>query len=351
MDLMKKTIPAALLLVSLLLVRCISEVDLNIDSNRTWVNVDGLLTDSLQVQTINIKRSAVIGVGNDNILTPVEGCNLSVLDDAGQSFHFSETAPGVYTHEMQGIPGRVYHLEVKLPDGNTILSRPTVLVEAPPLLPITAKVTQKTTIGPSGRAITTNQLSLGMNTEFGAILQRPYLRWRATGEYEFKEAYPMAFSTNTCYIKNNLDFNNIKIFDPSELGGTSLTDEPFLNTPFDYRFSDQYCFHLFQYAISEEEYQYWEQMRDIVNIDGSLFDPPPGTVQGNLYNPADPEELILGYFSVSGVAYRREFVNSNSLGFFVEPRCSSLSFRPQYPDCQACETILFSSLVKPDYWK
>ncbi|MBK8566508.1 MAG: DUF4249 domain-containing protein [Saprospiraceae bacterium] len=339
----------ALLLMSLLLVRCIDEVKLDIDSNRTWVNVDGLVTDSLQVQTIKIKRSAVIGVGNDNILTPVEGCTVKVLDDGGQSFDFTETEPGVYTHEMQGVPGRTYYMEAKLPDGKTILSRPSVLMKAPPLLPITAEVTQKTTIGTNGRAITTNQLSLGMNTEIGAS-ERPYLRWRATGEYEFKEAYPMALNTKTCYIKNNLDFNNIKIFDPSELEGTSLKDEPFLNTAFDYRFADQYCFHLFQYAMSEDEYQYWEQMRDIVTIDGSLFDPPPGTVQGNLYDPNDPDELILGYFSVAGVAYSREFVNANSLGFFVEPRCSSLPFRPQYPDCRACETILFSSLEKPLYW-
>ncbi len=347
---MKKTIPATLLLLSLLFARCISEINLDIDSNRTWVNVDGLVTDSLQVQTIKIKRSAVIGVGNDNILPPVEGCAVKVLDDAGQSFDFTETEPGVYTREMQGLPGRAYQVEVKMPDGKTILSRPSVLVEAPPLLPITAEITEKTIIGANGRATTTNQLSLGMNTELGAVSQRPYLRWRATGEYEFKENFPMALSTKTCYIKNNLDFNNIKIFDPNELEGTTLTNEPFLNTAFDYRFADQYCFHLFQYAISEEEYRYWEQMRDIVTIDGSLFDPPPGTVQGNLYDSNDPDELILGYFSVSGVAYRREFVNSNSLGFFVEPRCSSLSFRPQYPDCRACQTILFSSLDKPVYW-
>ncbi len=349
---MKKTTTiATLLFAALLLVRCISEVNLDIDTNRTWVNVDGQITDSLQVQTIKINRSAVIGVGNDNVLTPVEGCTVKVFDDAGLSFDFTETAAGIYTLEMTGEPGRSYHVEVKLPDGKTIMSRPAAMMEAPPLLPISTEVTQKTTISANGRAITSNQLSLGMNTELGTASERPYLRWRATGEYEFKEAYPMALSTKTCYIKNNLDFNNIKIFDTSELEGTSLKDEPFLNTAFDYRFADQYCFHLFQYAISEEEYRYWEQMRDIVSIDGSLFDPPPGTVQGNLFDPSDPDELILGYFSVAGVAYRREFLNGNSLGFFVEPRCSSLPFRPQYPDCRACETILLSSLEKPLYWE
>ncbi len=348
---MKKAYFPFLLLVSLLFVRCIDEVDLNIDTNRTWVNFDGLLTDSLQVQTIKVRRSAVIGVGNDNVLTPIAGCTVKVLDDAGQRFDFTETTAGVYEKEMQGVPGRSYHVEVLLPDGKSIHSRPSVLVKAPPLLPSTAKITQKTTISATGRAVTSNLLSLEINADFSGMPERPYLHWRASGEYEFKENYPMALSTKTCYIKNNLDFNNIKILDTHKIQGDVISKEHFLNTSYDYRFADQYCFHVFQYAISEAEFRYWEQIRDILNIDGSLFDPPPGTVQGNLYDPNDPDELILGYFSVSGVGYRRDFMNSNSLGFFVEPKCSSLSFRPQYAECRDCTEAINSSLEKPVYWK
>lgn len=345
------SIASLVLLVSFAFWGCINEIKLDIDSAQQWVVVDGQLTDSLQVCQIKISNSAIIGVGNDNILTPITGCTVRVLDDVGGSFDFTETADGIYSREMEGEQGRQYHVEVKLPTGKTILSHPTTLEAAPDLLPSSAEIIEKTTISPTGKAVTSNQLFLKMNTDVGTSTPRPYLRWQAKGEYEFKEAYPMALSTKTCYIKDNVDFNNIKIFDTNELPGTTLTNEPFLITSYNYRFADMYCFHLFQYSIGAEEYKYWEGVRDIVNIDGSLFDPPPGTVRGNLYDPADPDELILGYFSVAGVAYSREFMNANSLGFFVEPKCSSLSFRPQYAECRACETILFSSVEKPAYWK
>jgi hypothetical protein len=348
-----KKIPytAALLLGALLLIRCIDEIRLDIDTDQRWVVIDGQVTDSMQVCTLKISWSAVIGVGNDNILTPIAGCTVQVKDDEGGEFYFMESAEGIYTREMRGELGKSYHVEVKMPDGKTLLSRPAQLPKAPALLPISAKVTQKTTISATGRPVTSNQLAVSMNTDVSGSAERPYLRWRASGEYEFREAYPMALNTKVCYIRDNVDFNNIRIFNTNELSGSLLSEEPFLDMNYNYRFAHQYCLHLFQYAISEEEFRYWEKLRSIVSIDGSLFDPPPGTVQGNLYNPDDPDDLILGYFSVAGVAYRRDFLNVNLLGFFVEPRCSSLPFRPQYPECRECTDVLGSSLVQPDYWE
>lgn len=329
---------------------CIDEIKLDIDTDQQRLVVDGQIADSLQVYTVKVSYSAIIGVGNDNIQTPVPGATVTVLDDAGGSFEFTETSPGVYTKEMKGEVGRAYHLEVKTADGKSIQSKPTVLRASPPLLPASAEVIQSTTISSNGRPVSSNKLSLKMNTDVTAEAERPYLRWRAAGEYEFKENYPMALNTKTCYIKDNVDFNNIKIFDTHDLAGGVLTDEPFLLTDYNYRFAFMYCFHLLQYSISKEEYRYWESVQDIVNIDGSLFDPPPGTVQGNLYNINDPREQVLGYFSVAGVAYRREFVDAISLLFYVEPKCSSLSFRPQYAECRECTDIINSSLTKPPYW-
>jgi hypothetical protein len=93
-------------------------------------------------------------------------------------------------------------------------------------------------------------------------------------------------------------------------------------------------------------------VNDIINIDGSLFDPPPGTVKGNLYNAGDPNELILGYFSVSGVSYKRFWANPQSLNvIYIEPKCHSSSFRPLSPDCRDCTTVHSSTLVRPEYWK
>jgi hypothetical protein len=273
-----------------------------------------------------------------------------VLDDAGSSFDFTETANGVYTRQIQGQVGNAYHVEVRTPDGKTILSRPAVLSKAPPLLTATANVIEELTISQTGTSIFRNKLSLEMNTDVSGLADRPYLRWRATGEYEFGEDYPGIISRKICYIKHNIDFNNIRIFDTHELADGLLTNEPFLITNYDYRYAYMYCFHLFQYAISEEEYKYWKNVESIVNIDGNLFDPPPGTVKGNLYNADDPEERVLGYFSVAGVFYTRHFTNAIFLGVSAPPLCGT--WPPQQPaQCAQCLMIPNSSVIRPEYWQ
>ncbi len=338
------------LLPCLLLTSCIDEIKLDIDNDQQRLVVDGLIADSLQVYAIKVSYSAIIGVGTDDLKTPVTNASVRVLDDAGGSFDFTETAAGTYTRLMQGEVGKAYHVEVKTIAGKTILSQPAELQKAPTLLPATAKVFEEVTISPTGRNIYNSKLMLEMNTDVSGSAERPYLRWRATGEFEFGEDYPGIIDRKICYAKNNIDFNNIKIFDTHELAGGLLNNEPFLITKYDYRFYYMYCFHLFQYAISEEEYKYWESVRAIVNIDGSLFDPPPGTVKGNLYNPDDTNDQILGYFSVAGVDYKRQFLNAISLAVSAQPRCSN--WPPQQPiECRDCLNIPLSSTTRPAYWE
>lgn len=339
-----------LLLFAISVSGCIDEIKLDIDTDQQKVIVDGLITDSLQVQTIKISYSAVIGVGNDNILTPIPGATVKVLDDAGNSFDFPETESGIYQQNLQGEAGRAYHVEVILVNGKKIQSHPYVLTASIPFGAVEGEVVEESTLSSSGQPLIERRLELKMNLDVSGLQQRPYLRWRAEGEYEFKENYPMALNTKACYVKNNVDLNSIKVFNTNDLGGDMLVDEPIVNTAYDYRFAIMYCFHVSQYAISEAEYKYWNQIIDIVNIDGSLFDPPPGTVSGNLFNPDDPDEQILGYFSAAGVTYRRVFMNENTLGFFAGQKCSNIFRRPDYPECRECTILHNSTTEKPEYW-
>ena len=336
-------------MTGVLLTACIDEVKLNIDTDQQRLVVDGLIADSLQVYKIKVSYSAVIGVGNDNVLTPLTGAVVKVLDDAGGNFEFAETAPGVYIREMQGQPGLAYHVEIVTPDGRTVLSKPEVLKKAPDIGPVTSTIVDDSYLSPTGKFINFQNLILNMSTTATTPEQR-YLHWRAEAEYEFKEAYPGALNTKVCYVKNNVDLNNISVYDAEEFPGNNIQDQEILQTEFNYRFADMFCFHLFQYCISEAEYKYWKGVNDIVNIDGSLFDPPPGTVQGNLYYSDGSDELVLGYFSVAGVSYKRQFMNSQTIGIFIERKCHGLSFRTQYPECMECLDIANSTTEKPAYW-
>ncbi len=346
---MKKINLLFIMLASFLCTRCIDEISLDIEKGQTRLVVDGQLSDSLRVCTIQVRNSAIFGVGRDNILTPISDAEVNVTDDGGGSFNFPETSPGIYTREMKGEAGMSYQLEVKTPDGKTIMSNLELLRKAPAITGVSTKVEDVAYLSGTGTFFDTQILSLNMSSVSIGEEQR-YLHWRAGAEYEFKELYPMATSTKRCFVQNNVELNNIAVYDAVDFADGKITEQQVLATGYDHRFADMFCFHLFQYCISEAEYNYWKSVDAIVNIDGSLFDPPPGTVQSNLYVAGDPKTQVHGYFSVAGVYYKREFVNPQTTGIFVERKCHGLSFRPQYSECMECLEIANSTVEVPPYW-
>jgi len=347
---MKKYILIVFVFVSIFFSQCVDEIALDIDNNVSSVVLDGLISDSLQLQTIKLRTSAVIGVGNDNVLAPITGATVNVLDDMGTVYNFPETEDGNYELEMSGTVGKSYHVEAILADGSKIFSTPTLMTKSTNIDNVTYELFDVVNSSPGGVTTIKKGIRARVDVDLRDDADIKFLRWRAEGEYEIREAYPMALSTKICYVKNRLDLNEIQIFDATKLAEKTIIDEPIVVTEYDYRFAIMYSFNLFQYSISEKEYIYWSQIDDIINIDGNFFDPPPGSVDGNLYNPEDENQTMNGYFSVAGISTTRAFVNPDTVGFFVEERCSFSPFQPQYSECRACETIINSSVEKPLYW-
>ncbi|MEL6254654.1 MAG: DUF4249 domain-containing protein [Bacteroidota bacterium] len=330
---------------------CIDEIRLDIDADQAKITVDGFISDSLRVHSISLSNSSVFGVGNDNIQPPISGASVGIRDGVGNFFSFEESteAEGTYERLMAGDVGQTYQLEVSLPDGTEIRSKPIIMPRRNELMGIDFEQIERTFINTAGNVSTTVELIVKIDSELDSQ-DRPFFRWRTGGQFEFHENYPMALSTKWCYISETLDFNQLELLDAREIEGNELRKKKILSMALDSRFAWQYCFHIRQFSISEEEYTYWSNIQEILNTGGSLFDPPPGTVKGNLFNPADENEQILGFFSVASVSYKRYFCNPDILNRFIDPKCSAIPFRPQFPECRDCSIVLGSELEKPDYW-
>lgn len=332
-------------------VACVEEIDLNIDTDQTSIVIDGLIGDELQKYSIKVNNSAVLGVGTDNILTPISGASVAVVDDSGQVYSFIEDMEkvGTYKAVMKGEVGRSYRVEVELPDGTMIDSNPERILSKVAVDSLSFDVTSSGEINSSGNFVTIDYVNVKLTTTI-ADNDRPFLRWRAFGVYEFQEKYPMAFNPRKCYVNDNIDINNIQIFDGTLLNGVTLFDQEIFRTPLNRRFNVLYAASVVQYRISESEYDYWANVNDLINIDGTLFDPPPATIRGNLNNLTNPDNIIQGYFSVVSQSTNRLFIDVSKLGYFAESECTFQSFRPNPPECSDCTTIQNSSLNKPDYW-
>ena len=332
---------------------CIDEIALNVDTEQRTLIVDGFVTDSLGDFQVKLSESSVIGIGNDNILDPVPGATVQLLDDGGQSYPYmeSEETSGVYElTNFKAERGKAYFIDVVLPNGKHYQSIPASLRSSSKIDNISYEVMEETIRNNVGDLVTNNQIQTKIASDFSNAEEPPFLRWRVSGEYQLQEQYRGALNPRRCYVKVNLDINDIKIFDAAQVNGAVLLEQVIAQTEYDFRFGDQFCFHISQFSISEDEFNYWSNIKEVIDIDGSLFDPPPGTVIGNIRNVEDANDVAVGYFSVASVSFVRNFINSDELDFFVRPKCAGFFFTPPF-GCMDCEAVNNSTLEKPAYWE
>ena len=330
---------------------CVDEVNLNVNTTQRSVVIDGFVTDSLGDFTVKLLESSVIGIGNDNILDPIVGATAQLIDSDGTSYQYEEIEDGIYElTSFKAFRGKSYYLDVVLPDGRHYQSLPDTLRSSSSIDDITYEIREESFRNNVGEFVTENRIAVKLATDVSQAAVPPFLRWRVEGEYQFLEGAPMLLNPRFCYIPVNLDLNDIRIFDASELNNGMLFEQVIADATYDYKFAIQYCFHISQFSISEEEFTYWKNIKEVIDIDGGLFDPPPGTIIGNIRNVDDPNDVPVGYFSVASVSFKRAFVNRDDVNFFIRGKCEGFQRFVAF-GCDDCLEINSASLERPEYWE
>jgi hypothetical protein len=68
-----------------------------------------------------------------------------------------------------------------------------------------------------------------------------------------------------------------------------------------------------QYSISNNEYDFWNNLKKAGETGGDIFASQPYTVISNLHNVKNAGEMVLGYFEVSSVVQNRIFITPHDL--------------------------------------
>jgi hypothetical protein len=87
-----------------------------------------------------------------------------------------------------------------------------------------------------------------------------------------------------------------------------------------------------QYAQTADEYQYWELLKKNTENIGTLFDPLPVQLTGNVRCLNDDTELAMGYIGVQSVTERRIFITRRELP-------STWAVQSGYESCVPTDTV------------
>jgi len=363
-----------LVIIALTVASCVSQFIPEIVSQSQFLTVNGLITDENRQYTVKLGLSKPLDVTSEE--EPARGAMVRVSDDFGNSYTFREKKPGIYVSDstlFTGQQGRSYTLSI-FHNGVQYESLPCLLRQSPPIDCVGHEVIDRE-INISGKTETIVRVML--NTYDPSSVNHFY-RWTYDETWEIRLPFNnIPYENRICWMHE--ESHNIVLANTEALTEDRITDLTIttFNNSTD-RGHYKYSMLIKQYATSREEYEFWNSIKTMTENSGGLYDVTPVSVKGNVTCTTDPDEIVLGFFSVSGVTNRRIFLRSPLVVpdiyrdrcieevMFADPRLPGLGSilfiinlydNDEGPDvweltsnldCLDCAR--FASNVKPDYW-
>jgi hypothetical protein len=103
---MKKYLTIFVLIISAA-TACKKTINVDVNDAPTQVVIEGLVSN-LSSAKVFITQS--VKLSSDNVYPPVSGANIIITDNVGNTYQLSETANGIYTNSLIGVPGRTYNI-------------------------------------------------------------------------------------------------------------------------------------------------------------------------------------------------------------------------------------------------
>jgi hypothetical protein len=305
-----------LFLFLLLLNSCITEFIPKSEGEKELLVVEGLITDQTEHYTIKLSKS--LPLGEISAARPVSGCSVQISDNAGNNFSLKETVAGTYITDstiFKGVIGRTYTLHIGISNGNNIISYQSFPAEMKPVPSIDSVYYEKTVIEKAYenfQGIDGCQIYLDTHDDENNC---KFYRWDYTETWEIN--LPFEIQNKICWISDNSDTINIKstaAFKEARINRHPVT---FISNVTD-RLKTKYSILVNQYSLNEDEFNYWQELQKLMVQVGGLSDIIPSSIPSNIWCPDNPNEKVLGYFSVSAKSSERIFVKDNFAGI-IDP--------------------------------
>ena len=212
---------------------------------------------------------------------------------------------------FRGQVGRFYILRIRADNGASISNYESLPVEMKAVPQIDSVYYEKTVIkedfmnffGIDGCNIYLDTHDPGNNCK--------YYRWDFNETWVLRLLFPV--EKNKCWVSDTtheINFKSTAAFNESRIIRQPIT---FISNITD-RLKTKYSISVNQYSLNEDEYVYWEKLQNITDQVGGLYDVIPASVPSNIFCIDNPEEKVLGYFSVSARSSRRIFIKENFSG-------------------------------------
>jgi hypothetical protein len=284
-----------------------------------YLVVEGNINAGNDTTVIFLSRSSTLTASGR---TYEDGATVSVEGKDGSLFNLNNAGQGTYTiNQLNVSNAQTYRLHIKTSNGKEYVSDYVAVKTTPPI--------------DSVSWIRENEgLRIYVNAHDDAAQTRYYL-WGYQETWEIHSAYSSVLE----YDLSNRDRPGIKwintlTHEPVEsiykcwvnrnstslaLGSTAKLTTDRIYLPLVYlpnasrELSVLYSINVKQYALSKDAYEYLDKMRKNTESTGSIFDPQPSALSGNIHAVTDPAETVIGFVNISSAQQKRKWISSNEV--------------------------------------
>ncbi|HMP99027.1 MAG TPA: DUF4249 domain-containing protein [Cyclobacteriaceae bacterium] len=379
---------STILLVIIFLSACIDPLDIRIPVYERQLVIDGTVYEGAGPHRVSIFYAADLQAQRAEFKSKerVTNATVQIIADT-QSFTLAEVEPGIYESiegVLMGTIGDVYELQIQTADQKRYHSTQQLMEAAGSIDRLDFEVQEDIINIPETRKLR-DGFSIWMDAS-AAAGSSGYLRWRYTGTYEIitqpelrtrVEASPSGLpiilpdplpcsghegvgfelirvaGCECCSCWVDEDDGKVRLANKDFIAVQNYRDVKLLSIPADReRFYIGYSLLVEQLSISADVYDFWQGVAAQQTGQGSLFQPNISIIRGNIVNVDDPNEKVLGIFSVSAVVSKRIYLDRLDIPYCVD-------LRQEFLECLQAPNVFFddcrlkyerSTNIKPAFW-
>lgn len=278
-----------------------------------YLVVEGAINTGTDSTVIHLSRT--VPLSSKAATTPELGAIVTIISDGGASYPCVETGKGYYKAAGLNVTSGNFGLKINTNDGKVYQSDMVSAKNSPPIDSVYYRIKN------NGVQIYADTHDPANNTH--------YYRWDFNETYEYHSAFQaiVYLSTtpvdtvllrplsNQVYICWQSDTStNILLNSSAKLAKDIIENNPVAFIPStSEKIESRYSILVKQYALTTDAYNYFQQLKQNTEQLGSIFDPQPSELTGNIHCVSNPSEPVLGYVTAGTPSEQRIFIDNSSL--------------------------------------
>lgn len=319
-----KRIPYLFFIAFLLLTGCRDRYDLPLrDNDISLLVVEGALVVGGPTG-ITLSRNAKL---TDAVkFKPELNAQVSVEDRTGGRFPLQQMGNGLYVHaQLPMVAGQEYRLHIRTTNNKEYLSDYVTAKQTPEIDSVSWKFERE-------------GVEIYANTH-DATNNSLYYKWDYDETWEIRSYFPASYrwTGGTTIVYAGLHNYICWKYDRSKtilLGSTAqLQSDVVSEAPLTFippgaeRLGVRYSILVRQQALTKPAYEYLSQMKKNTESLGTIFDPQPSELRGNIRCVSNPEEDVIGYLTASSISEKRLFITAAEAKWRYVQSCESFKIK------------------------